>query len=95
MDRKPAGTARTVTFTSTSAGGPFTSQTWDFGDGTSTVTGASVTHTFPGTGTSFDVKLTVVNPSGTNSTTRTVALTAPVASFTSAAGSAAFPNSRC
>ena len=79
--------ARTVTFTNTSAGSPFATIVWDFGDG-ATGAGATSTHTF-GAGASFDVKVTVTNATGTSSVTRTVSMTAPIADFTFVAGSAA------
>lgn len=78
--------ARTVTFTNTSAGAPFTSIVWDFGDG-SAGTGATSTHTF-GAGASFDVMVTVTNATGTSSTTRRVSMATPVANFTFVAGAA-------
>jgi PKD repeat protein len=65
---------RTVSFTDNSAnrGGPPASWLWDFGD-----SGASnqpnPTHTYAGSGpTSFSVKLTVTNASGTDSVTKVV-----------------------
>ena len=83
-----ASPARTMTFSNTSTGSPFTTVTWDFGDGSATASGATVTHTF-GAGTSFDVKLTVANVSGPSNVVHTVAMVAPSASFTFADGAAA------
>jgi PKD repeat protein len=78
-----ASPARTVTFTNTSTGAPFTAVTWRFGDGTADVVSAGpVTHTFTGSATSFAVRLTVENASGDDQVTTTVSLTPPVAAFT-------------
>lgn len=74
---------RTLTFDSAgSVGGPFTSITWDFGHAApnNTATGAVVTHTFPA-GTSFVVRLTLTNVTGTGTTTRTISIVNPVAAF--------------
>ena len=77
--------ARTVRFESTSIGLPFSSYSWNFGDGSANGSGSTVDHTFPA-GSSFVVTLTVVNATGTNTTTRTVSMAASVASFTDAPG---------
>ena len=72
-----------VQFTDTSTGGPGSEWHWDFGDGTAESTQRNATHTFARTGT-FQVRLTVVNRAGTNSTLRTIVVrpAAPVAAFT-------------
>ncbi len=83
-----ASPARTMTFSNTSTGSPFTTVTWDFGDGSPTGSGATVIHTF-GAGTSFDVKLTVTNATATSNVIHTVAMVAPTAGFTFSNGTAA------
>ncbi len=76
-------TATAVQFTDTSTGGPPSEWRWDFGDGTPESTQRNATHTFARTGT-FQVRLTVVNRAGTNSTLRSIVVrpAAPVAAFT-------------
>ena len=76
-------TATAVQFTDTSTGGPPAEWHWDFGDGTPESTQRNATHTFARTGT-FQVRLTVVNRAGTNSTLRSIVVrpAAPVAAFT-------------
>ncbi|MEO8694353.1 MAG: PKD domain-containing protein [Acidimicrobiales bacterium] len=76
-------TATAVQFTDTSTGGPPSEWHWDFGDGTPESTQRNATHTFARTGT-FQVRLTVVNRAGTNSTLRSIVVrpAAPVAAFT-------------
>lgn len=78
-----------VTFTNTSTGGTGTTFLWEFGDGT-TAAVENPTKTFTASGT-YTVRFTVTNISGTSSVTRsvTVAIPAPVASFTVSAGSVA------
>jgi PKD repeat protein len=63
----------TVTFTNTSSNS--TSYSWDFGDNT-TSTATNPTHTYR-VGGVFTVKLTATGAGGTNSTTKTVNITAP------------------
>ncbi|HUP73384.1 MAG TPA: PKD domain-containing protein [Acidimicrobiales bacterium] len=76
-------TATAVQFTDTSTGGPPSEWRWDFGDGSPESTQRNATHTFARTGT-FQVRLTVVNRAGTNSTVRSIVVrpAAPVAAFT-------------
>jgi PKD repeat protein len=76
-------TATPVQFTDTSTGGPPSDWRWDFGDGTPESTQRNATHTFARPGT-FQVRLTVENRAGTNTTTRTIIVrpAAPVAAFT-------------
>ena len=76
-------TATAVQFTDTSTGGPPSEWRWDFGDGTPESTQRNATHPFARTGT-FQVRLTVVNRAGTNSTVRSIVVrpAAPVAAFT-------------
>ena len=76
-------TATAVQFTDTSTGGPGSEWHWDFGDGTPESSQRNATHTFARPGT-FQVRLTVVNRAGTNSTTRAIVVrpAAPVAAFT-------------
>ena len=65
-----------VTFTSTSqttSGHTITSVSWNFGDGTASVSGSPVTHTFTAAGT-YTVTLTVQDDAG-NSTTTTQSVT--------------------
>lgn len=50
---------RTVSFTDRSTG-RIASRRWDFGDGSGPLTDLDPTYTFPGTATSFTVKLTVI-----------------------------------
>ncbi len=68
----------TVGFTNSSTGA-VDSRSWDFGDGT-TSTEADPAHTFAAAGT-YIVNLTVANIAGSNSTTRTVSVTAPAPSI--------------
>lgn len=63
----------TVTFTNSSANA--SSYSWDFGDN-STSTATNPTHTYR-VGGVFTVKLTATGAGGTNSTTKTVNITAP------------------
>ncbi len=52
---------RTVIFSGTTTFPPPVTWSWDFGDG-NTGTGQNITHVFPATGNSFNVTLTVTNP---------------------------------
>jgi PKD repeat protein len=52
----------TVTFNGTASTGSPTSYTWNFGDGSSTVTGATATHSFSAAG-AYSVQLSVSKPS--------------------------------
>lgn len=54
-----------VTFTDTSTGGVPTSRYWNFGDGTNSASGPTVTHTFTNPGT-YTVALTVTNDAGSD-----------------------------
>lgn len=54
---------QSVTFTNTSTGGPFTSVTWRWDDGTADSSGNSATHTFTAAKT-YKVRLTVTNGAG-------------------------------
>ncbi len=78
-----------VPFASTSSpngGGPITSYTWDWGDGTPFGTNATETHTFA-TGGTKTVELKISNGSCTDSITHTFSFTSGIAaSFTSASG---------
>ncbi|MEN6340970.1 MAG: PKD domain-containing protein [Methanospirillum sp.] len=65
----------TVEFTDSSTG-VIDTRSWNFGDG-ATSTGANPTHTFAAAG-NYTVNLTVTNIAGSNSTTRTVSVTAPI-----------------
>lgn len=97
----PQGCAtHVVTFTNTSAGGPFTNVSWDFGNGTP-LSGNPATNpvlnnptiTYP-TGGTYTVTLTVTNGSGTNSTTQTNAITVfarPTAQFAASQTSGCTP----
>ena len=63
-----------VSFTDSSTGG-ITSSTWNFGDGTQTISGTkSPTHQFAYPGI-YNVALTVVGPGGTNTATQAVTVT--------------------
>ena len=75
--------ATAVQFTDTSTGGPGTEWHWNFDDGTAESVQRNATHTFARPGT-YQVRLTVINRAGTNSTTRTVVVrpSAPAAAFT-------------
>ena len=61
---------QSVTFTASAAGGvsPYTFA-WDFGDGSATVTGSSVNHTYHSSGT-FNVTLTITDASGQTQTVK-------------------------
>jgi PKD repeat protein len=87
----PTGNAPlAVSFTDTSTGGAVASRTWNFGDGTPVVTGASATstisHTYSATG-QFTAVLTVSNADGSSSASKIVVVNANApkltASFTS------------
>jgi PKD repeat protein len=72
-----------ITFTNTTAGGPFASLTWTFGDG-STATGSTVSHPYAAAGT-YTVRLDAEATTGaTDSATQTISVAppVPVASFT-------------
>lgn len=56
-----------------STGGPFSSITWDFGDG-ATGTGAAPSHTYAAAGT-YSVVLTVENAAGSDTQTTSVVVT--------------------
>jgi PKD repeat protein len=60
-----------VTFTNASSGGPFSSITWSWGDGTAGGSGNSATHRFADPG-SYVVRLTVTNGRGSFSVEHTV-----------------------
>jgi PKD repeat protein len=80
----------TVTFTDTSTGN-ITDWSWDFGDGTtSTAKTAAKTYTNPDT---YTVSLTVSGPGGSNTTTKTISVTAalPVANFSASPTSGIVP----
>jgi len=65
----------TVRFTSTSTGYEPYNPTWVFGDGSSMVVGPETpvhTYTSPGV---YDVSLTIINPGGSNATTKTAFIT--------------------
>ncbi|GAA4464293.1 hypothetical protein GCM10023093_14320 [Nemorincola caseinilytica] len=73
-----------VTFTSTSSGGPISSYTWDYGDGSPTGSGSTSTHSYSATG-SYNVKLTIVDSHGcTDEVTYPgyIQVTKPTAAFT-------------
>jgi PKD repeat protein len=70
----PSGTiytARPFTFTSSCSDPGITSYSWTFGDGSASVTTASVTHTYASSGT-YTVTLIVVSNHVSYTTTRTV-----------------------
>lgn len=76
--------ASPVTFTSTSSGAPFTSLTWDYGDGSPTGSGTTSTHSYSATG-SYNVKLTILDSHGcTDEVTYPsyITVTRPTAAFT-------------
>jgi PKD repeat protein len=60
-----------ATFTNTSTGGPFSSVTWSWDDGSANSSGQSVPHTFDSIGT-YTVTLTVTNARGTFTHSETV-----------------------
>jgi len=60
-----------VTFIDRSYGAP-TSLTWDFGDGSPTVSGNTVQHKFSGTGKEYIVTLTATNGHGSSIATKTI-----------------------
>ncbi|HIH28544.1 MAG TPA: PKD domain-containing protein, partial [Thermoplasmata archaeon] len=61
----------TVTFINRSYGAP-TSLLWDFGDGSPSVTGSTVVHTFTETGKEYSVTLTATNGHGSSTATKTI-----------------------
>lgn len=71
-----------LTGSSCASGSAITSYAWSFGDG-STATGQTVNHTFTGSGTSFNVTLTVTNDRGVSASS---SQTVPVAASTSPSG---------
>jgi gliding motility-associated-like protein len=85
----PCAASFSVPVLSTSSpngGGPITSYTWDWGDGTAFGTGASTVHTYGSIGTKT-VELKVSNGSCTDSITKTFSFSVgPVASFTNSSG---------
>ena len=76
-----------VTFADTSTGGVPTSRYWNFGDGTNSAGGPTVTHTFVNPGT-YTVALTVTNEAGSDTKCKNNYITVsevtkkPTASFT-------------
>ncbi len=81
-----------VTFSDVSAG-DVTSQSWDFGDG-STATGETTVKTYPNPGV-YTVQLTVTDPNGSNTITKSdliaVAAPPPVADFSATPTSGSAP----
>lgn len=85
----PCASSFSVPVLSTSlqnGGGPITSYTWDWGDGSAFGTGASTVHTYGSIGTKT-VELKVSNGACTDSITKTFSFTVgPIASFTNTSG---------
>ncbi|MBV9802339.1 MAG: PKD domain-containing protein, partial [Solirubrobacterales bacterium] len=75
----------TVTFTQDSSSPPGSTYTWNFGDGTTTGSRATVTHTYSSRG-SYPVTLTIQTGSNTTQSTGTVNVdSAPTSAFTQSA----------